>query len=591
MEWFKSLKVGPKLIGGFLIVAAIGAIIGIQGILKSSQINDMATVMYTREMIGLRHAAEANIQLLAATRSIRSAILSYSAEDRARHLKERDDRVKRVYTELAEAEKTFFTEQGKALLNDTVKAVRDYEAGVKQIEQLLQTEELSDKRASTEQLFTVVRPLADKADDLLTQVVERKKNNADKLNNETDEIYADIRVLLISLTVGGVLVGIAIGVLLTRGLTRQLGGEPADVADAAAAIAAGDLATEIDASRSQPGSVVHAMKQMQESLRKVVGSVRSSSDSIATGANQIAMGNADLSQRTEEQASNLEETAASMEELSSTVRTNSDTAQQAAQLAQSASGVAVKGGEVVQQVVRMMEEINTSSKKIADIIGVIDGIAFQTNILALNAAVEAARAGEQGRGFAVVAGEVRSLAQRSAEAAKEIKSLIGDSVQKVEAGGQLVDEAGNTMQDIVTQVRRVTDLISEINSATQEQTSGIDQINDAVMQLDQVTQQNAALVEESAAAADSLNQQAQQLVRAVAVFKIGDAVSTSGETHHAAPQGAKRTEPSTSSPRTKAKPAQTIKHDKKPVTPTLIGERKNDSAKSSAVKSEEWDTF
>lgn len=581
MEWFKNLKVGAKLIGGFLIVAAIGGFIGIQGILKSSQINDMASVMYTREMIGMRHAAEANIQLLAVTRSIRNAILSYSVEDRTRHLKERDERLQRVYAELAESEKSFATNQGKALLNEAVQAVRAFEAGVKQIEQLLTTEELIDKRASTEQLFTVLRPFADQADNLMTQVVERKKANADRLNNETDEVYANVRVLLVSLTIGGVLVGVAIGVLLTRGLTRQLGGEPGDVAFAAGSIAAGDLVTDIDAARAQPGSVVHAMKQMQESLRQVVGAVRSSSDSIATGANQIAMGNADLSQRTEEQASNLEETAASMEELSSTVRTNSDTAQQAAHLAQSASGVAVKGGDVVQQVVRMMDEINASSKKISDIIGVIDGIAFQTNILALNAAVEAARAGEQGRGFAVVASEVRSLASRSAEAAKEIKMLIGDSVQKVEAGGQLVNEAGSTMQDIVSQVQRVADLISEINAATKEQTVGIDQSNDAVMQLDQVTQQNAALVEQSASAADSLNQQAQQLVRAVAVFRIGDGVVTPETRGDAFPQGQSAQQKST----------QAIKGNKRPAAPALAGERRGSSTSDHGAKSEGWASF
>ncbi|OJX30011.1 MAG: methyl-accepting chemotaxis protein [Burkholderiales bacterium 68-12] len=586
MNWFKNLTVGAKLISGFLMVAAIGAVIGIQGILKSAQINDMAGVMYEREMMGMRHAAEANIQLLAAARSIRNAVLSYSAEERARHLKERDERVQRVYTELAATEKTFVTEQGKALLNDTVKAVHDFEASVKQIEQLLQTEELSDKRGSTEQLFTVVRPMADKADNLMTELVERKKANADQLNNETDEVYANIRILLISLTIGGVLVGVAIGVMLTRGLTRQLGGEPADVASAAGAIAAGDLATHIDASRARPGSVVHAMQQMQQSLRQVVGAVRSSSDSIATGANQIAMGNADLSQRTEEQASNLEETAASMEELSSTVRTNSDTAQQAAQLAQSASGVAVKGGEVVQQVVHMMEEINASSKKISDIIGVIDGIAFQTNILALNAAVEAARAGEQGRGFAVVASEVRSLAGRSAEAAKEIKTLIGDSVQKVEAGGQLVTEAGSTMQDIVAQVRRVTDLISEINAATKEQTAGIDQINDAVMQLDQVTQQNAALVEESASAADSLNQQAQQLVGAVAVFKIGDAAPAATHT----PPPAQHTAFLQRAP-SAAKPAPAVPGGRKPMVAALAGGQPRASAKAGGAASDDWTSF
>jgi methyl-accepting chemotaxis protein len=531
MEWFKTLKVGTKLIAGFLLVSIIGGIIGIQGILKSAQINDLAKVMYERETVGLRHVAEANIQLIAANRSIQNAILSHTTEERDSNLRALNERMTRIYKELATAENTFVTEQGQNLLQNTRQAVQAFEAGTKKVAQLLQAESVNERRASTDLLFTEVRPLANKADDLMTELVERKRSNADRLSSETDAIYAGIRILLISLTLGGMVTGVAIGVLLTRWLTQQLGGEPVDVANAASAIAAGDLSTPIDNSRARPGSVVDAMQHMQASLRNVVQSVRSSSDSIATGANQIAMGNADLSQRTEEQASNLEETAASMEELSSTVRNNSDTAKQAAQLAQSASGVATKGGEVVQQVVHMMEEINASSQKISEIIGVIDGIAFQTNILALNAAVEAARAGEQGRGFAVVASEVRSLAGRSADAAKEIKALIGDSVEKVAAGGQLVNAAGNTMQDIVEQVRRVTDLILEINAATLEQTSGIDQINNAVVQLDQVTQQNAALVEESASAAESLNQQAQQLVRAVAIFKLNAATSSMHTPH------------------------------------------------------------
>lgn len=531
MEWFKTLKVGTKLIAGFLLVSIIGGIIGIQGILKSAQINDLAKVMYERETVGLRHVAEANIQLIAANRSIQNAILSHTTEERDSNLRALNERMTRIYKELATAENTFVTEQGQNLLQNTRQAVQAFEAGTKKVAQLLQAESVNERRASTDLLFTEVRPLANKADDLMTELVERKRSNADRLSSETDAIYAGIRMLLISLTLGGMVTGVAIGVLLTRWLTQQLGGEPVDVANAASAIAAGDLSTPIDNSRARPGSVVDAMQNMQASLRNVVQSVRSSSDSIATGANQIAMGNADLSQRTEEQASNLEETAASMEELSSTVRNNSDTAKQAAQLAQSASGVATKGGEVVQQVVHMMEEINASSQKISEIIGVIDGIAFQTNILALNAAVEAARAGEQGRGFAVVASEVRSLAGRSADAAKEIKALIGDSVEKVAAGGQLVNAAGNTMQDIVEQVRRVTDLILEINAATLEQTSGIDQINNAVVQLDQVTQQNAALVEESASAAESLNQQAQQLVRAVAIFKLNAATSSMHTPH------------------------------------------------------------
>jgi methyl-accepting chemotaxis protein len=286
-------------------------------------------------------------------------------------------------------------------------------------------------------------------------------------------------------------------------------------------VAAGDLSSRIDVTtRDETGKLLGALKAMNMSLVRIVDQVRQSSDSIATGSGQIAMGNQDLSQRTEEQASNLQQTAASMEQLTSTVKNSADTARAANQLASSARDVAARGGVVVGQVVTTMGDITTASKRIADITGVIDSIAFQTNILALNAAVEAARAGEQGRGFAVVAGEVRNLAQRSAEAAKEIKVLIGDSVAKVEAGTRLVGDAGRTMDDIVAQVKRVNDLIGEISAATGEQTIGIGQISHAVNQLDQVTQQNAALVEESAAAAESLKFQADSLVTAVAAFRL-----------------------------------------------------------------------
>jgi len=286
-------------------------------------------------------------------------------------------------------------------------------------------------------------------------------------------------------------------------------------------VANGDLGSRIDVSHgNELGDLLRSLKLMNESLVTIVGSVRDSSDSIAIGAGQIATGNADLSQRTEQQAGSLQQTASSMEELSTTVRANADAALAAEKLAKSASEVATRGGATVMTAVATMNEINTSSKKIADIIGVIDGIAFQTNILALNAAVEAARAGENGRGFAVVAGEVRSLAQRSAQAAREIKTLIAASVERVEVGSRQVGEAGRTMEDIVGQVKRVSDLIAEISSATSEQSGGLGQVGEAVSQLDRVTQQNAALVEESAAAAESLKQQAARLVGAVAAFKV-----------------------------------------------------------------------
>jgi len=336
-----------------------------------------------------------------------------------------------------------------------------------------------------------------------------------------DAAFGLNRSIMLGSCVIAVGLAIALAVLITRGLIRALGAEPSQLSAAARRVAEGDLGSIPQAESASAGSVLASLADMQRRLASVVGQVRDASDSIATGSAQIASGNADLSQRTEEQASNLQQTAASMEQMNSTVKSNADTARQATQLADAASVAAEKGGVVVGQVVETMGDISASSRKIADIIGVIDGIAFQTNILALNAAVEAARAGEQGRGFAVVAGEVRNLAQRSAEAAKEIKTLIGTSVEKVDAGAKLVGDAGATMDEIVSQVKRVADLINEISASTVEQTTGIGQISDAVLQLDEVTQQNAALVEESAAAADSLKQQAARLASMVNVFKLG----------------------------------------------------------------------
>jgi len=309
--------------------------------------------------------------------------------------------------------------------------------------------------------------------------------------------------------------------LASLSLVRSITGGLRIAVKVAQTVAAGDLGSQVVVDRrDEIGALLTALKLMNESLVTIVGDVRHASDSIATGSSQIAHGNADLSQRTEEQASNLQQTAASMEQLTATVQHNAETARRASALAVEASSVATHGGEMVGQVVATMDGITDSSRKIADIIGVIDGIAFQTNILALNAAVEAARAGEQGRGFAVVASEVRSLAQRSATAAKEIKVLIGESVGKVESGTRLVGDAGRTMGDIVNQVQRVSTLIAEISDACDEQSRGIGQIGDAVVQLDQVTQQNAALVEESAAAAESLRSQADTLARTVATFRL-----------------------------------------------------------------------
>jgi methyl-accepting chemotaxis protein len=309
-------------------------------------------------------------------------------------------------------------------------------------------------------------------------------------------------------------------VLLIRNVERSLGGDPGYAVEVARHIAGGDLGAEVRVREGDRDSLMAAMKAMRDALAGIVTQVRSGTDLIATASSQIASGNLDLSSRTEEQASSLEETAASMEELTSTVKQSAENARQASELAESAAGVADRGGEVVARVVDTMEAIRTSSGKIVDIIGVIDGIAFQTNILALNAAVEAARAGEQGRGFAVVAGEVRSLAQRSAQAAKEIKELIGDSVHKVGDGARLVLDAGATMQEIVASVNRVSSMIGAISSATREQGMGIEHINQAIAQMDQVTQQNASLVEEAAAASEAMQEQAAKLAQTVSVFRV-----------------------------------------------------------------------
>ena len=371
-----------------------------------------------------------------------------------------------------------------------------------------------------EKINSTCRPLLS---DLLATIRESVEVNRQESKAEVESsaaTYASQRNVLLALAAFAVLSAIALGLFVTRRILGALGAEPADLSVAARHIADGDLREIAGAAQAAPGSVLASMGLMQHQLVELIGQVRASADSIATASAQISQGNNDLSSRTESQASALEETAASMEELNSTVKQNAHNAGEANDLAHGASAVATRGGEVVLQVVETMKGINDSSRRIADIIGVIDGIAFQTNILALNAAVEAARAGEQGRGFAVVAAEVRNLAQRSAAAAKEIKTLIGDSVEKVERGSKLVGQAGVTMDEVVASVKRVTDIMSEIANASVEQSAGIEQVNRSIIEMDSMTQQNAALVEQAAAAAQSLQDQASELANVVSIFKL-----------------------------------------------------------------------
>ena len=366
-------------------------------------------------------------------------------------------------------------------------------------------------------LMQKVMGLQDNYIEKLNELTEYQSNGMKKIGDEANKQVQSMVMLVVMFALIALVIGVVTGFLIARSITRPL----QQAVEVAGAVAKGDLTQHIEVkSRDEVGQLLQALKDMNESLTGIVSEVRSNTDSITTASQEIAQGNTDLSQRTEEQASSLEETASSMEELTSTVKQNAENAKQANQLASNASDIAVKGGQVVGDVVHTMASISDSSKKIVDIISVIEGIAFQTNILALNAAVEAARAGEQGRGFAVVAGEVRNLAQRSAAAAKEIKTLIGDSVDKVSTGSKQVDQAGATMTEIVQAVKRVTDIMSEIAAASNEQSAGIEQVNQAITQMDEVTQQNAALVEEAAAAAESMQEQSAVLMKAVSIFKL-----------------------------------------------------------------------
>jgi methyl-accepting chemotaxis protein len=363
-------------------------------------------------------------------------------------------------------------------------------------------------------------PAIDPLQAVLIQLMQLQLDEARATHEAGEAAYQRTVVAVVLFVALALVIGLLLAALVTRQITRALGAEPHQLKKVAEAVGRGELYHEVNLRPGDAESVLATFARMRDMLREISQRVRGNAEGVATGSAQIAQGNSDLSSRTDEQATALEETAASMEQLGTTVKQNADNARQANQLALSASVVASKGGEVVGQVVDTMKGINDSSKRIADIISVIDGIAFQTNILALNAAVEAARAGEQGRGFAVVASEVRSLAQRSANAAKEIKALITASVERVDQGTSLVDQAGETMAEVVSSIRRVTDIMGEISSASVQQSAGVTQVGEAVTRMDHATQKNASLVQESAAAAESLRAQAQQLVEAVAVFKL-----------------------------------------------------------------------
>jgi methyl-accepting chemotaxis protein len=517
MKFFSNLRLAVKLGSAFAAVLALTAIVGIVAIWQLAQVNDTAMKLSSHWMPGIQviEDIKAQVQRIR-TRELQYILSSEQAEmdkydkviaaDLAELRTLQDAYVKllatpdekRMYEQFVAIWDRYMVEDGKiraaARANDDALA-----------KQLI--------RGESNRLVVELRKHVD-------QIVDLYSEGGRAAATEGNKRYASSRAWIFSLVLGSIALGAAGAILITRWLMRGLGGEPDYATAIATRIAAGDLSVQVVTRAGDDASLLYAMKAMRDNLAKIVSDVRGATGTISSASTQIAGGNLDLSSRTEQQAGSLEETAASMLQLTSTVRQNADHASQANQLADSAAAIANKGSSVVARVVDTMGTISASSRKIVDIISVIDGIAFQTNILALNAAVEAARAGEQGRGFAVVATEVRNLAQRSAAAAKEIKELIGSSVQQVDAGNLLVMEAGSTMDEVLQSVQRMHRIMAEISSASREQSAGIEQVNQAIAQMDTATQQNATLVEEAAATAQGLQEQAGALERLVSVFRL-----------------------------------------------------------------------
>ena len=524
-----KMKVGTRLGLGFALVLVFLIAVTTVGIFRMAQIQDRLDHVISVNNVVSRLVLDMRTNVNDRIRTLRVLTLMSDPADMEPEL----NRVKDLAGKYNEAQNKLSakfaieaTAEEKALLA----TIKEQDAlAVPAIAKATELWLASNAEGATRVLIKEIRPAQIKWMAALDQLDALEDKLNAQMQIDAAKGFSSGRNFMIIMGLLAVGISIVAALMITRGLLKQLGGEPDYTASIASSIANGDLAVSIDTSGNDKDSLLFEMKEMRNSLVDIVGQVRSGTETIGTASREIAAGNIDLSARTEMQASSLEKTASAMEELTSTVKQNADNAREANQLASVASDVAIKGGKVVSEVVNTMSSIDASAKKIVDIIGVIDGIAFQTNILALNAAVEAARAGEQGRGFAVVASEVRNLAQRSASAAKEIKTLIGASVEQVNAGSMLVAQAGSTMNDIVDSVQRVSDIITEITAASSEQSVGIDEINRAIGQMDAVTQQNAALVEESAAAAESMQHQAHNLAQVVSVFKLnGQQASVSG---------------------------------------------------------------
>jgi methyl-accepting chemotaxis protein len=509
----KNLKIGTRLALSYAAVLALMIILIVVTLLRMSDINDATDRLVNTSMKNQRNVAEW-AKIIEVNSTLVEMAYRTVEPDQVKVISERMAAGSVRSADLqAQVKAGLRNPKSQAQFEEVITARVPYLAARKA---LLAAKDAGDVDGARQIFDSRMRPTSLAYTDSVTRLAAAQQKSAENFVAEAHKAYETARMTLIGLGTLAVLLGIGFGIFITRSIVRPIQ-EAVAIADR---VSSGDLGSEFSAaSRDETGQLMTALQKMNNNLLGIVSQVRIGTDTIATASAEMAAGNQDLSRRTEQQAGSLEETASSMEELTSTVRQNAENARRANAMAAEAAGIAGQGGAVIAQVVGTMSEINASSRKIVDIISVIDGIAFQTNILALNAAVEAARAGEQGRGFAVVASEVRNLAHRSAAAAKEIKGLIDDSVQKVEAGTGLVDNAGATMENIVQSISRVTGIMGEISHASDEQSAGIEQVNEAINEMDQVTQQNAALVEQAAAAAESMQEQAAHLADVVSVFK------------------------------------------------------------------------
>jgi methyl-accepting chemotaxis protein len=525
-----NLKVWARLALGFSIVLVLMVALAINGVVNMATMQEKMTRIVESDNVKVKLVTDLRQSVMAAIINGRNiALMSDAAEIDAENKRLAANRAE--YKVLSDKLSGMISTDSEKADLDKIVATRA--AAVDVVTKMTALVKAGEREQSNRVLLNELQPLQTRTVVAMDEMVSHLEQQVTAAAGQAAAAHQAARRQTLVITLLATLLGGAMAWLITRSLLRQLGGEPGYAADIAGRIANGELDVKVQLHDGDRGSLLFAMDTMRAKLADLVGHVRQATHHIAHASSEIASGNADLSARTEVQAGSLEETASTMEELTSTVKQNADHAHTANELARTASNVAARGGDVVAQVVDTMGSINESSKKIVDIISVIDGIAFQTNILALNAAVEAARAGEQGRGFAVVAGEVRNLAQRSAAAAKEIKLLIDDSVGKVDTGARLVDQAGMTMSEVVDSIGKVAEIMADISAATSEQTHGIEQANRAIMDMDGVTQQNAALVEEAAAAAQAMQQQAAELAKLVSVFRTGE--QTAGTQAVAAP--------------------------------------------------------